>query len=191
VVDTQTVAIALAVGLPLGVGVYVLWRVSRLTGGIQMRRSLLILLTVFYAALFAVGEASEWARFPIAAPLLDVSLVILGAIPAAVYMHGTTFFERTMEGRWVYRASIIVLLVWYALYLTRLAIELALTGRVFLFGVPTAHHLSPVYILFLLSVDALFAFSTGLLIGANFGVYARFLEERDARASQGPPSGAL
>jgi hypothetical protein len=191
VVDTQTVALVLAIALPLGVGVYVLWRISRLTGGVRLRRSLLVMLTLFYAALFVVGEASEWARFPVLAPLLDVSLVVLGAIPAAIYLHGTTVFERTMEGRWMYRASIAILLAWYALYLTRLAIEIALTGRVFLFGVPAAPHLSPAYVLFLLTIDSLFAFSTGLLIGANFGVYTRYLEARHSPASDGPPSGAM
>lgn len=189
--DLQTFALVLAVGLPLGVGAYVLWRISRLTGGIRLRRSLLVLLTMFYAALFVVAEVAEWQRFPVVAPLLDIFLVVLGAVPAALYFHRTTIFERSVEGRWIYRASIVVLLAWYGLYLTRLAIELALTGRVFLLGVPAVPHLSVGYLVLLFSVDSLFAFSTGLLIGANFGIYSRYLQENGTPQTTGPPSGAL
>lgn len=174
---------------PIAVAIYVARRVYRLTYGVRLRRSLLALFSLLYIGLFAYSEIPEWIRFPVAATTIDAVLLVAGIALAVRFLRPRVYFELTAEGRWVYRASVVVLITWFVFFLARLFIEVAITGHIYLFGIPSARHLSVAYVLLLLSVDSLFAFSTGLLLGGNLGIFLQYRAER-ARVEGGVPRGA-
>jgi hypothetical protein len=174
----SVLTIALLVGFPLGVACFVAWRIVRLRRGVPLRPSLLVLLSLGYIALFVVAERAEWNRFPVVSEALDFLLLSVGVVFAVRYSLRHTVFKRISERRWVFHASILILLVWFFLFVSRLVLEVALTGHSYILGIPSRPSLSNGYVALLLSVDSLFAFSTGLLLGGNLGIFLRYREAR-------------
>lgn len=167
--------------------IFFAWWAWKLRKGIHLQLWVVALFAVFYILVFLLVEAEvlrlPWGIVSRGASFFDVILFIAGAIPAFRYISRTTVFERSPAGRWTYRGRIWIPFLWLALFLLRYGVELALLGRVYLFT-PTPNHTVPIptFAVALIAVDALFAASTGLVMGNALGIYAAYRRQR----SQGP-----
>ncbi|MGC2288529.1 MAG: hypothetical protein WA688_01550 [Thermoplasmata archaeon] len=149
------------------------WRLGK---GIRVRLWFVALFALFYELLFLLVLEEvlrlPWGRIAIGAGLLDLVLFAIGVVPGARYTLRTTTFERTPSGKWVYRGRLAIPAAWLALFLFRYAVELALLGRVYLFTPTYTHAVTiPAYAAALILVDALFAASTGLVMGETVAIW--------------------
>ena len=172
--------------------IFFAWWAWRLRKGIRLQLWVVGLFSLFYILVFLLVEAEvlrlPWGIVSRGAGFLDVLLLVLAGIPAFRYTARTTVVERSPSGRWTYRGRIAIPVMWLAFFLLRYGVELALLGRVFLFTpTPTSAVSIPTFAVALIVVDALFAASTGLVMGNAVGIYSAHRRQR----TQGPvPGGA-
>jgi hypothetical protein len=192
-VPTPTSELALLLILLSAVLIFFAWWAWRLRKGIRLQLWVVWLFGVFYVLLFLLVLAEvlhlPWGLVARAGGVFDVLLLVLAAIPAFRYTARTTVFEQAPIGTWTYRGRIAVPALWLALFLLRYGVELALLGRVYLITpTPTQSVSIPAFAAALLVVDALFAASTGLVMGNALGIYSAFRRQR--RQAQVPRGAA-
>lgn len=175
------------------------WRLGR---GIRVRLWFIALFTLFYEMVFllVVTEVLRlpWGGIAIGAALLDIVLFAIGIVPGFQYTLRTTRFERLPSGRWVYRGRIAIPAAWLGLFLFRYGVELALLGRIYLFTPTPSQTISiPTFAAALILADALFAASTGLIMGDTLAIWWAYYDQRGrgpvppgATLSQAPPAPA-
>jgi hypothetical protein len=185
----DTILLLALVGAVLGFFAFWSWRLGK---GIRVRLWWLALFALFYELLFLL-VLEEVLRLPfgwlaIGAAVLDLVLFTVGIVPGFRYALRTTTFERTAAGKWVYRGKIAIPVAWLALFLFRYAVELALLGHVYLLTPIYTHAVTiPTFVAALIAVDALFAASTGLVMGESVAIWWAYHVEVGKRAV---PSGA-
>lgn len=163
--------------------IFFAWWAWRLRKGIRLQLWVVGLFSLFYVGVFLFVEAEvlrlPWGIVARGAGFLDVLLLIFGAIPTYRYALRTTVVERSSEGRWTYRGRIAIPVLWLGFFLLRYGVELTLLGRVYLFTPTPTHSVAiPTYAAALLVVDALFAASTGLVMGNALGIYFAYRKRR-------------
>ncbi|MFZ0830047.1 MAG: hypothetical protein WCB18_07975 [Thermoplasmata archaeon] len=188
--------LALLLILLSAVLIFFAWWARRLRKGIRLQLWAVALFGLFYVLFFLVVEAEvlrlPWGIVARAAGFFDVLLLLLGAIPAYRYTAQTTVFERSASGRWMYRGRFAIPVLWLAFFLLRYGVELALLGRVYLFTPTPGHAVSiPTFAVALIVVDALFAASTGLVMGNALGIYSAYRRQRAQRPGPGGATASI
>lgn len=166
------------------------WRLRR---GIRVRLWFVALFALFYELLFLLVLEEvlrlPWGQVAFGAALLDVALFGICVFPGFRYTLRTTRFEHTGANRWVYRGRLAIPAAWLSLFLFRYGVELAFLGQVFLFTPLPSHAVAvPSSAVALIAIDALFAASTGLVMGDSMGIWWAYNAERARRSV---PGGAL
>jgi hypothetical protein len=159
------------------------WRIGK---GIRVRLWWVALFALFYEVLFLLVLEEvlrlPFGRLAIGAALLDLVLFAIGLVPGFRYTLRTTTFERNAAGKWLYRGRIAIPAAWLALFLFRYAVEFALLGRVYLFTPTYTNAVSiPTFAAALVAVDALFAASTGLVMGETVAIWWAYHVEKERR----------
>jgi hypothetical protein len=168
----------LLVGVAIGIAilVYLLWKQS--TGTI-MRPWLLALMCLGTVSLFLWSERYEVLLFPLVTVVADAGLLVVGFVPAFRHMQRTVQVSPHPNGRWWYRSSIRIALLWVVALIARYGVEAATFGRVFLFTLPVrGARTDPLHAAALVLVGALLALATGLLLGQNIGIYREYRRQR-------------
>jgi hypothetical protein len=148
----------------------------RLRKGIRVRLWFVALFAWFYELLFLLGLEEvlrlPWGRIAIAAGIIDLVLVAVGVVPGFRYTLRTTTFERTPAGKWVYRGRIAIPAARLSLFVFRYGVEIALLGQIYLL-IPTLSPAvaTPTFAAALVAVNALFAASTGLVMGETVAIW--------------------
>jgi hypothetical protein len=159
-------------------------RFYRLVQGTVVSTGRLVGFAAFYLVLFAFVLLSGYAGVPYYALIADGAIVVVATLIAAPYVERIVRFELRADGQWYYRLGLLIPGLYLVLFGVRLAIDVLLIGEN-PFAPPTNISLSPLQLILLIVVDALFAFSTGLLVGRSVGVYRAF--QRQPRT---PPAAA-
>ncbi|HLY76620.1 MAG TPA: hypothetical protein VKT21_01890 [Thermoplasmata archaeon] len=195
--DTATVLILVSAVL-----IFFAFWAWRLRQGIRVRPWVVALFAVFYELLFlfALEEVLRlpWGRVAFGIALLDLVLFAAGVLPGFQYTFRTTRFERTASGQWLYRGRLAIPAAWLGLFLFRYGVELALLGRVYLLTpTPSQAVAIPTFAVALILVDALFAASTGLVMGDAVAIWWAFYSQHGrggvpegVRGPSTPPTGA-
>jgi len=182
-VPTPAAELALFLILLSAVLIFFAWWAWRLRKGIRLQLWVVGLFGLGYVLVFLLVEAEvlhfPWGLVARAAALFDLLLALGAGFPAVRYAARTTQFERSPTGQWTYRGRIAIPVFWLALFLLRYGVELALLGRVYIFT-PTPSHTVPIptFAVALLTVDALFAISTGVVMGNALGIYSAYRRQR-------------
>ena len=177
----DTIAFVLIlVGSALAFFAFWAWRLRK---GIRVRLWFVALFAWFYELLFLLVLEEvlrlPWGRLALGAGLLDLVLFAAFVVPGFQYTVRTTSFDRTPKGRWLYRGGLALPVVWLSLFLLRYGVELALLGQVYLFTpYSTTAKAVPTFAAALIAVDALFAASTGLVMGDSVGIWWAYHAER-------------
>ncbi len=143
--------------------------------------------TALYAFIFAVLALEELVQFPVAVVAVNVAIVGAVAVLSYPFVRRRVVVYTDPNGGWSYRVGYVVPLVYLVLFVVRLAIDLAVLGQIPFTFAPVAPQLSPASLAVVLSVDALFAGSTGLLLARTAAVYRAY---RDVRSASAPPAAA-
>jgi hypothetical protein len=172
--------VLILVGAATGFFAFWAWRLRK---GIRVRLWFVALFAWLYELLF-LGVLEEvlrlpWGRVALGAGLLDLVLFAAFVVPGFQYTLRTTTFDRTPAGRWLYRGGLALPAVWLSLFLLRYGVELALLGQVYLFTpYPSTAVAIPTFAAALIAVDALFAASTGLVMGDSVGIWWAYHAEK-------------
>ncbi|MCI4350960.1 MAG: hypothetical protein L3K15_05550 [Thermoplasmata archaeon] len=152
--------------------------------------SLLGFAGVFFA-LFALTVVSGYFLYPaygLGGLVVDAVVLVPSVYFGIRYTRRKVEVWRRPDGVWMYRMGVAIALVYLALLAARLLLDIFVIG-IDPFGPPSiAPTLSVAAAASLLVVDALFAVSTGLLLGRNIGVYLVHGEAVRRGASPAPTS---
>lgn len=148
----------------------------------------------FYVLLFvALAFGTLYAAVTIWGSNAYALLVPYVAVPAAAgylavpYVERVVRFEERGDGRWYYRLSWHVPVLYLALFVVRLVAEVAVFGLSdLLISFPPPAPGSVAALVVLVVVDLLFGASLGLLLGRGIGVY-RAHRAHLSRAGSSPP----
>jgi hypothetical protein len=176
----------------LGLAGFVAWRVVRHRRGSRVGLRNLALWLAFYGFLFFLVLREGLLLYPVRSTFLNLVLLATGAILTADHTFKTGRLFRDAKGRLRYRTSPVSTVVWTALFGTRLYLEVAAWGQIYLLQeLPSrAPSLPAAYFVAFLVIDGLFALSTGVLAGSNFGAYLHFVGERRREARRTLVTGA-
>lgn len=164
----------------------VLRRAYRMYLGTPLRPVQLFALSALYVALFVLLAAFEsLPLLPWWSTVLDLPVGVAAAVVAFEYVDRRVQIYRAGEV-WMFRIGLLVPVVYVGLFVLRLVLELVVVGINPFAGSPTLPVLTPFEADVLIGVDALFAFSTGLVVGRNVGVYRSY--ERHRRSAGAPVS---
>ncbi|MCI4322437.1 MAG: hypothetical protein L3K03_00185 [Thermoplasmata archaeon] len=160
-----------AIGLELLILFLVARRAYQMYMGVTYSAPRLYLVMVLYGFLLALTLGETYALFPWYATAADVAIVVATAWLFTAHAASTVVFETGPTGVRKYRLPISLVLVYIVLFAVRLAIEVVYFPSLITDGTaPAAGTISTVAFVALATVDALFAFSTGLLFGRGLGV---------------------
>ncbi|MCI4317470.1 MAG: hypothetical protein L3J96_02940 [Thermoplasmata archaeon] len=148
-------------------------RTYRMLTGTPYSAARLFAFTGIYVALFVLLVAEEYTLLPWYL-LPGYGAIILGAAVAwTPHIRRSVRIDRRPDGVWIYRLGALIPLIYLSLFLVRLTINAVVLNQSFT-SPPTVMALSPGAQLAVAFVDALFAFSTGLLLARSVGVYQAF-----------------
>ncbi len=188
--SADTVLLLILLSAVLSFFAFWAWRLGK---GIRVRLWWVALFALFYELLFLLVLEEvlrlPFGRIAIGAALLSTRPLRHWRRSGFRYTLRTTTFGRNASGKWVYRGRIAIPAAWLALFLFRYAVELALLGRVYLFTPTYSQTVAiPTFAVALIAVDALFAASTGLVMGETVAIWWAYHVQK-ARATV--PRGAL
>jgi hypothetical protein len=163
--DQETLVIGLIFGFMIARRAFAQLR------GTPVSEGALIGYSVVYPLLFALVIGTEsYPIVPLWSLAADLAAGVLGALVAIDYVgRKVTIYQE--DGRWMYRLGPVVPIVYVALFIGRLVLELAIGINPF---AGPSSGITPGALTVLIVVDALFGFSTGLALGRNLGVYRVF-----------------
>lgn len=148
----------------------------------------LVSYSVVVTGLFALTVSFGVGVLPSFDLEIDAAVLSVAALLATPYVRREVRFEqRPPSTEWYYRLSPWIPLSYVGLFVGRIGLLLAVLGPSALEFLPVSTALSPLDLYVLATVDALFALSTGLLVGRNAGVYLALREQPTLRP--GPPAG--
>jgi hypothetical protein len=168
------------------VAVIVLILVRRVIGmvrGAPVRPARMFAITALFVALLAFTLLLSFSQLPIWTYGVDVVVLLVAAAIASQWVRRQVVME-WKNGEWTYRLGVLIPVVYLVLFVVRLTLDLVVLGvNPFAGTPPGTTPLSGQALLVVAVVDALFAFSTGLLVGRTVGVYLEY----EARLQAGPP----
>ncbi len=171
----------------------------QLERGMAFRPGVALLGAATCLAFFFLVESGTWYGLAATAPL-DLGLLGLAILIGATYAYDSSRIVRFPDGRQGYRSRPAIPIVWFLLLSLTVATEVVFLGQVTVLdivriqGIPDpalaiGASVGEPAALVLGLVDALFAVSTGLVLGQSSGVHARLAHHRWAhrtRAAQVP-----
>jgi hypothetical protein len=186
----ETAFLLILLGACLSFFAFWAWRLRK---GIRVRLWFVALFAWFYEVVFLLVLEEvlrlPWGNIALGAGFLDIGLFAAFVVPGFQYTVRTTTFERNTAGKWLYRGRLAIPAAWLSLFLFRYGVELALLGRVYLFTpTPTQAVAIPIFAAALIAVDALFAASTGLVMGDTVAIWWAYHVQKERSAL---PTGAF
>ncbi len=144
---------------------------------------------IVYTGLFVLTIALSAGSTPWYYFVVDAALLAVAALLAASYVREHVVLERRPpDGAWYYRLHPWIPITYILLFVVRVGISLAVLGPdAFDLGPTTSTALTSGEVLLLQVVDALFAISTGFLVGRSAGVYLAY-RRRLAGEAAAPPA---
>ncbi len=130
---------------------------------------------VFVLTLLAGITAVPWYTLPI-----DAAVGVAAGFAGVAYTRRRVKVHEAAPGVWIYRLGWLIPLVYAGLFATRLALDLFLLDLNPFGGSLPSASVSSTTVVALAVVDALFALSTGLLVGRNIGVFEAYRRVRTA-----------
>ena len=170
-VDASAVQSGVALGLLFTV--ILLVRTYRLVTGARLSVARLAVFTAFYLVLFALLVGEAYSLVPVYFLGIDALIVVATTVLALPYVRRAVTVTQRPDGQWYYRMGPIIPVVYLVLFLVRMGIDVAVLNES-VAGPPVSTSLSVSGQIALLVVDALFAFSTGLLTARSIGVYQEY-----------------
>jgi hypothetical protein len=172
----------------------------QLGAGVPFRPVVAALGAAFCLGLFFLVESGSWYGLAATAPL-DLVLLVLAGLAGATYAYDASRIVRFPDGRSGYRSRAAIPLAWFLLLSLTVATEVIFLGQVTVLGVLQIQGIpDPASSLgvavgapgaFVVAlVDALFAVSTGLILGQSSGVHARLAHHRWVRRAAAPTTPA-
>jgi hypothetical protein len=144
--------------------------------------------SAFYGVLFVAAVVQGFTLLPDYLLGVDAAVAVGAAFLGELYVRGRVDAHERTPGVWIYRLSPIVPLVYLALFVVRLLLDLfVLNLDPFVFTLTPPPVASQV-LWILAVVNLLFALSTGLLLGRNVAVYRAYEAKLRAAASSKPLS---
>jgi hypothetical protein len=159
-------------------------RVVGMVRGVPVRPERMFAFAALYSGLFVLVIASSYAQLPAWSYAIDAAVAVVAAFAATLAVQQRVVVE-WRDGQWYYRLGMAIPVLYLTLFVVRIALELLVLG-VSPFAPPSTTPLSGTAEVTLAVIDALFAFSTGLLVGRTLGVYLEY--RKLSRA--GPPKPA-
>jgi hypothetical protein len=164
-------------------------RIVLMVRGAPVRPFQMFAIAALLVALFAFALAFSFSELPAWTYAVDGVILVVATVLATRWVRRRVVLQ-WVRGAWTYRLGALIPAVYLVLFVVRLALEfLGLGGNPFAGSPPGTAPLAGLALVVVTVVNALFAFSTGLLAGRTVGVY---LEYRKLPAG-GPvpaPSGA-
>jgi len=163
-------------------GLIILRRSWRLTHGAPVTTGRLVAIPVLYVLLYGITLATigvtavgtSLATLTFASFAADAALVAVGFVVAYRYTaRNVHLYQADGQSQWSYRLSPLLPVIYVVLFFVRTGIETAILNES-PFSFPTASMflgVSTLALALLFSVDALWGFSTGLLVGRSAAVY--------------------
>ncbi|MCI4317632.1 MAG: hypothetical protein L3J96_03760 [Thermoplasmata archaeon] len=156
----------------------------RLAMGVPFRPIISLLGAALCLGSFCLVESGTWLGFADTAPV-DLVLLSLAGVAGTAYAYAASRIIRFTDGRTGYRSGAAVPLAWFLLLVLAIITEVACLGQVTVVntveiqGIPDptfgfGASLGATGAIALAVVDALFAVSTGLVLGQASGVHVRF-----------------
>jgi hypothetical protein len=177
----EAIAVELIIILLVARRAYLMYR------GVAYSPQRLYLMMALYGFLVAITLAETFSLFPWYATVADLAIVAVTAWLFTGHAASTVIFEGPPGAR-KYRLPITLVLVYLVLFGIRLALEAGYFPTLIETGVaPAAGTISTFAYVALAVVDALFAFSAGLLIGRSLGV----IRAHDRLPGEPPATNAL
>jgi hypothetical protein len=142
--------------------------------GAKLTPASLIAFAGIFFALFALTVVTGYVLYPkyaLGGLLVDAVVFVPAAYLGIRYTRRKVEVWQRPDGVWMYRLGVVIALVYLALLAARLLLDIFVIGINPFGSTTTTPTLSAVAAASLLVVDALFAVSTGLLVGRNLGVY--------------------
>lgn len=172
------------------IAVLILRRTVGMVHGTPVRPTRLLAFGGFYLVLMALVVSSSALLYPWpwgpAALAADAAAVGLAAWVALRHVERRVVIERRPDGAWIYRLSPLLPVVYVALFVTRLVVDLVVLGASPFAGPTAIAGGTPASEEMLVAmVDLLFAMSTGLLIGRGLGVYRAYRKRTGSEPSTG------
>jgi hypothetical protein len=164
-------------------GFLVLRRAYAMTHGARATVFRLTVLPALYIAIYLATLVGTWyvatgpglAWFTTLGIPVDLGLMVAGFVFAFVFTRRTVeLYQPPGDPAWHYRLHAWLAVAYVALFFVRVGIEAAVIG-ISPFAFPTTAQfasMSPLAVDSLFIVDALWGFSTGLLVGRSLAVYA-------------------
>jgi hypothetical protein len=164
-------------------------RAVRMARGAPASTGRLAFYAGIYLVLFVLFVVLDFAPLPTWYLGVEFAIVVVAAIAATPYVRKVAQIYENPPGTYGYRLGIALPIVYLVLFATRLTVELVVLGENPFasppVGPPTSVTESVLILLAL--VDALFAFSTGLIVGRSAGVYLA-LRDHQAKNAGKPPA---
>ncbi|MFY9717606.1 MAG: hypothetical protein WAK40_06710 [Thermoplasmata archaeon] len=174
-------------------GLFLLRRTYRMTQGVPAGTGRLVILPVFYVALYTAELAGTWfagigsgrAELTYFALAADAVMLAIGtAVSYRVTSRHVELYQPTSGGAWYYRLRPLLPVLYLVLFFARAVIQTVIVGTT-PFGFPTTAQfdtITPIALYALFTVDALWGLTTGFLIGRSGAVYGAW-----KRAERNPP----
>ncbi|MCI4324631.1 MAG: hypothetical protein L3K00_01915 [Thermoplasmata archaeon] len=176
---TSLVIVALFVVI---VGRRIVWMVR----GAPVRPERMFAVAGLYTAIFVLVIATSLSQLPLWSYAVDGAVAVVAAIGATIVVQERVVIEWRND-RWYYRLGVAIPVLYLVLFVARLALDFVVLGvDPFAFASPSTAPLSGIDLVTVAVVDALFAFSTGLLVGRTTGVYLEYRK----KVAAGPPTPA-
>ncbi|MCI4321898.1 MAG: hypothetical protein L3K18_06050 [Thermoplasmata archaeon] len=182
--DTTTIVI---------VGIFVLLigrRIVLMIRGAPVRPAQMVAFAVLFAVLFVVALLGSFSVLPLWTYAVDAAVLVASTVGTAEYVRRHVVLD-LRDGVWYYRLHIAIPVVYLVLFAARLALDSAVLG-IDPFAPPPANApmLSTNAIALVAVVDALFALSTGLLVGRTVGVLVAHRAKLRESSALSTPSGS-
>jgi hypothetical protein len=167
--DLETYGVLLAV-FALIVG----RRVVRMVQGAPLSIGRLMAFAAVYLALCALALGADLLIEPWWVGLVDAALIVGIALSLPSAIESSVSVYRGPGGGWYFKMGVWVPVVYLALFITRIVIEIGVLGIDPFAYSPFSVTFSTEQLTLLAIVDGLFAVSTGLLVARSVAVYRSF-----------------
>jgi hypothetical protein len=160
-----------AIGLELLILLFVARRAYLMYQGMRYSVGRLVAGMVLYVLLLALTLFETYAVFPWYVTVGELAVVPVAAFVVLGHSSRTVVFTTTADGAKKFRLPITLVVVYIALFVARLVVEVTVFPTLLTSGVaPAPGSTSFTDLALLAAVGVLFAVSTGLLVGRGLGV---------------------
>jgi hypothetical protein len=157
-------------------------RVVMMVRGAPVRPERMFAFAILFTALLILVLGTSLSQLPLWTFGLDAIAAVAAAVSATIGVRRRVVFE-LRNGVWYYRVGVGILILYLALFVTRLALDAVVLGvDPFALMPPSAGSLTSVAGKTVAIINGLFAVSTGLLVGRTIGIYLEYRK----RLAEGP-----